>query len=90
MRIPRRLLREQPSRSPIITRSMTRGARLASEAFETPRVRRFVRRTGEAVYHHTSYRAVQRDGRTTHTIRVHPYRIAAHAFGFGHLAHLIP
>lgn len=90
MRVPRRALRERSPRSPIITRSMTRGARLASEAFETPQVRRFVRRTGEAVYRHTSYRFVERGGRQTHTIRAHPYRMAAHMFGFGHLAHLIP
>lgn len=91
MSIPRRALRERsPPRSPIITRSMTGAARRASEVFETPQVRRFVRRTGEAVYRHTSYRFVERNGRQTHTLRGHPYRIAAHMFGFGHLAHLIP
>lgn len=90
MAVPRRAMRERTPRSPIITRSMTRGARLASEAFETPQVRRFVRRTGEGIYRHTSYRFVERNGRQTHTVRAHPYRIAAHMFGFGHLAHLIP
>lgn len=65
-----------------ITRSMARAAKRAAELMESPRVRR----TAEGVWRHTRINVDR--GRVS--VRFHPYRAAAHAFGFGHLAHAIP
>lgn len=94
MSIPRRAMRMQGPRGPPdsparrITRSMSRAAKRAGELMETPRVKR----TMQGIYHHTSvhYDPPTTRSRARVSIRHHPYRAAAHALGFGHLAHLIP
>lgn len=86
--VRRALTNHLVERSPVITRSMTRAAKRAGELMESPRVQR----TMQGIYHHTS---VHFEGATTRSrarlsLRFHPYRAAAHAMGFGHLAHAIP
>lgn len=82
----RRALRDRMDWSPPITRSMTRAAKRAGELMESPRVRR----TLQGVYEHTSVTVDRTGHRYNLRIRHHPLRAAAHAAGYGHLAHAIP
>lgn len=86
MAIPRRAMREAPPASPRITRSMTRAAKRAGELMESP----VVKRTARGFYEHSSVHIERTGHRYNLRVRTHPYRVAAHAFGYGHLAHAIP